>query len=166
MTFNDKRFLLVSVARRYASYRYEIDELINEAWLDENVQKQAETGRFWMAARWAMLNYMRIQEKRGRKKHHIQTTPLIADGGDEYIIEPEIAPFNNFDYTYDFAWLCKGLTYRQKLVVRMRLEGFEWKEIAQAIGGVSKQYPLDIWKKAIEIVKNRYEMSARKTGRD
>ena len=163
MTLEDKRYLLVSVARRYASYRYEIDELINEAWLDRNVQKQTETGRFWSAARWAMINYMKRQEKRNWKKYHIHTTPLIV-GDEEYIIEPEVTPFNNIDYAHDLAWLCKGLSSRQRLVVKMRLDGFEWREIAQAIGGVSKQRVSQIWFEVCEIVRNRYEMSLRKAG--
>ena len=163
MTLEDKRYLLVSVARRYVSYRYEIDELINEAWLDKNVQKQTETGGFWQAARWAMINYMKRQEKRNRKKWHIHTQPLIT-GDEEYIIEPEITPFNNFDHAHDLVWLCKGLTRQQRLIVKMRMDGFEWKEIAHAIGDVSKQYAHDIWVESCTHIKMRYERSLRKVG--
>ena len=156
MTFNDKRYLLVSVAKRYVGYRYEIDELVNEAWLDMNVQAQTDKPLFWKAARWAMLNYMKRQEKRGRRKWQIHTVPLIA-GDDECIFEPEIIPFNEFDYEHDFEWLCRFLTPRQRQVVKMRIDGFGYKEIAYATNVQSQQYARQIAKRAFEIMRERME---------
>jgi len=156
MTFEDKRYLLVSVAKRYVGYRYEIDELVNEAWLNMNVQEQTDKPLFWKAARWAMLNYMRRQEKRGRKKWRIHTEPLTV-GEDEYIVEPEITPFNEFDYAHDFAWLCRGLTRQQRLVVKMRLNGYSWREIAHKTNGTSGEYARQIAVKAFKIMRSRAE---------
>ena len=156
MTFNDKRYLLVSVAKRYVNYRYEIDELVNEAWCDDNVRAQTGAGNFWKAARWAMLNYMKRQEKRGRKKWQIHTEPLTV-GEDDYIVEPEITPFNEFDYTHDFAWLCRGLTRRQRLVVKMRLNGYSLREIAHKTNGTSGEYARQIAVKAFKIMRSRAE---------
>ena len=156
MTFDDKRYLLVSVAKRYVGYRYEIDELVNEAWCDDNVRAQTGAGNFWKAARWAMLNYMKRQEKRGRKKWQIHTVPLMV-GDDEYIIEPEIAPFNVVDHNHDFAWLCRDLTPRQRQVVKMRIDGFGYKEIAYATNVQSQQYAQQIAKRAFKIMRGRME---------
>lgn len=159
MTLNDKRYILCSVARRYACYkRYEIDELINAAWLVKNVREQEETGMFWMAARWAMINYMKQQEKTNCKKYHIHTSPLIV--GDSLTVEPETIPFNNVDYDCDFQWLTRPLTDRQRLVVKMKLEGFNWREIGRKIGYCG-EYAKQIWKRASEVIRRRYEKSNR-----
>ena len=156
MTLNDKRYLLVSIARKYASYRYEIDELVNEAWLNKNVRAQTERKRFYIAARWAIISYMRKQEKRGHKKYHIHTQPLIT-GENRYITEPEVVPFNNLEYIGLYSWLRKGLTPKQKLIVELRLNGLEWKEIGRTLGH-SKQYVFQLWKKACGIMKERYQL--------
>ena len=70
MTLDDKRYLLASIAKRYVRFgRYEMDELINEAWLSKHVRVAKDTSILWMAGNWAMQNYMKRQEKRMQKQN-------------------------------------------------------------------------------------------------
>jgi RNA polymerase sigma factor (sigma-70 family) len=154
MTLNDKRYLLCSVARKYANRKYEIDELINEAWLDENVRSQTDFKRLCIAAHWAMINYMRTQEKRNWKKFHIYTHPLQLDDG--YVVEPEVVPFSHFELQHDLTILLKSLTPKQKLVIRLRMEGVNLRDIGKKMG-LTRERIRQIESKAHRIMKRRYE---------
>ena len=59
MTDDDRFYLLVNIARRRAGPLYEIDELVNEAWLKPNVRHAKNAKYLCMAGHWAMLNYIR-----------------------------------------------------------------------------------------------------------
>ncbi|HUV63531.1 MAG TPA: hypothetical protein VMW24_06500 [Sedimentisphaerales bacterium] len=66
MTLADKRYLLASIAVKFARYsagRYEVDELINEAWLSKHVRNAKEVPILWQAGRWAMITYMHQQQR-------------------------------------------------------------------------------------------------------
>ena len=142
MTTDDQYYLLKSIAARYAGRRYQADELVAEAWLSHKVRTQTDTGRFWQAARWAMLDYIREQERTDpdRWAHHIHTSTLIVDG-----TEPGIEPPNSIDYADYLARLCRDMTREQRLVVKMKLAGHKWRDVARTIGGVSSQRAYQIW---------------------
>ena len=76
LQFLDKYHLLRYIAGKYvnkAHYdKYDIDELVNEAWLCPNVRKQEHAMRFCMAVHWAMINYMRLMEDKNKKKWKIK----------------------------------------------------------------------------------------------
>jgi hypothetical protein len=70
MTFEDKFYLIVSIAQRRAGPRYEIDELVNEAWLTKKVRMAKNAKHLCMAGHWAMLDYIR-NDKRKHKQFNV-----------------------------------------------------------------------------------------------
>lgn len=136
ISVDEKQHILRWTAKKYTGWhtsgRYEIDELINEAWLNIEVRNTQERWKLFIAARWAMLSYMRRQQKSWRQSR-IYTHPLINEEG-KYIVEPRIIPFNSIDFRDDMERMCHDLTRTEKLVLKLRLEGLPWKQIAKAIG--------------------------------
>ena len=147
---NDRYWLLWSIAKQYAGPNYQIDELINEAWLARRVRKEVDTGRFWQTAKWVMLDYIREQERTDTKrwKCHLQIKALPDDD-----VGPGVVDFNQVEYNDWTTWLYNRLTNRQRMVVEMRLNGCKWPEIAEAVGGISGQRVYQVYREALDVLR-------------
>ena len=132
MGINERRYILVHIARRFAGRVYEIDELVNEAWLNPNVRAAETPSRLFIAGRWAMISYMHKEQKDGRRKYKIYFRPLINEDG--VTVEPIVAMFDRAEFMDSLERAVRGLTKRQKLVVHRRMQGCELKDIAKILG--------------------------------
>ena len=161
---DQRRRMLGYIARCYTGRRYEMDELVNEAWLRPSVRDTHETWKLFKAARWAMLDYMRTQEGPGSYRRGVQRRvwwhPLIVDNdGHEFRREPQVVPFDSAAFGDEMKRICRNLSREQKLVVNLRLDGVEWKAIARTIGIKFPEHAYQIWSKACAIMRMQYERS-------
>ncbi len=126
MTIDDKRYLLASIAWKFASRsqgRYEVDELINEAWLNPHVRKAKETSLLWMAGRWAMISYMHKMQKDNRKRWKIKTCSLYNKEG-RYVCEPAaVTPVDIRELREDLERMMWRLTPKQKRITNWIFQG-------------------------------------------
>lgn len=125
--------------------QYQIDELINEAWLNKHVRQAETPSRIWITGRWAMINYMHSQQKDGRKKWMIHTQPLFTDEG--FMYEPEVADFGRTEFLDQLERACRGLSECQKTALAMRLSGCCHREIAKKLA-TTKQTAGNILRRA------------------
>ena len=162
MGIDEKRDILASVAKKFAGWRYEVDELINEAWLKERIREAQHPAEVFMCGRTAMIDYMRKQEKyRVGRKRRVWFHPLVLehdDTGDRYNKEPETVCFDNVAFRDDLERRCRGFTREQKLVLTARLDGIPHRQIAKVIG-VCESRVSQIWANLRAIMRIQYEIS-------
>lgn len=123
------------LANRFAGRsdgRYEANELINEAWLVENVRNACTRQRMFMAARWAMIAYM----QREQKIHH-KSPPRIRALSSDFDIP--IYQSSELDYLDELNAFINRFSKENQAIIKLRLEGLEWKQIARCIGEITKQ---------------------------
>ncbi len=158
MNPDDKRYMLISIAQQYvghnAGYRYEIDELVNEAWLDKHVKNAKSTHYVFQAGRWAMLKYMRSQQKDQKKRWKIHFTSLYDEDG--YTLEPEVVPLNEVEVRDTVKWIERDLTPKQKQILQWKRDGRTFQYIAKQLG-VTRQYGGCLWEQIRAIMQRQYE---------
>lgn len=157
MIDDEKRYMLISVAKRYAGRRYEIDELVNEAWLSRHVRDAIEPPLVWLAARWAMLNYMRKQQHVGQRQNHLKFHSLyVQETG--YLIEPVVMPLGIAQVRDDLEYMARELTPKQKKIMKWKFEGRKMKWIGEQFG-VSGERGRQLWGQIQAIMSIRYKVS-------
>jgi len=155
---DEKRYLLISIAKGYmSSGRYEIDELVNESWLSKHVRESQEPSLLWMAGNWAMINYMRKQEERNRKRWKIHISSLYDDEGG-YVYEPEAMPLQKAEVREELERMHRGLSPRQLKIMQWKFEGRQLKYIGEQLG-VSKDRGRQLWRQVQAMMRIRYEIS-------
>ena len=151
---NQRRAILAKIANRlsgpFAGWRYEIDELINEAWLCPKVRAAQEPWQLFTAGRWAMHEYRRTQS-RTRVKTRVLTESAISGG--TYIADRPIVVLDNVEFRDYFEHASYHLTREQLLAVKLRLAGFEWAMIARIIGVYSIEHAFQIHARACSVMR-------------
>jgi RNA polymerase sigma factor (sigma-70 family) len=155
MMLEEKIEILRCVARRFKTNRFEIDELVNEAWLRKNIREANDASYLSMAGKSAMIDYMRTNT--GFKLKHrcyFHQHNLFEDG--HQIIQPsshdpsEVAFFDELNYTI------RNFTRTQKLITKAILSGITMRSIGKIIG-CSESNVSQIWSRLREILKVRYK---------
>ena len=161
ITFKDKYYLLLSIASKFtvrSGGRYEVHELVNEAWLSRYVRDATETQIFWMAGYWAMVDYMHKQQHDGQKQNHIKTFSLYNKDG-RYVYEPEIKATCPLDVQDDLRYMLQSkLTQQERDVIAMSLEGQTFKSIGSKLG-LCRERIRQVKNKAFAKMRIRYQIS-------
>ena len=168
MSLEDKMKILQVVAiGRIFNNQFEIDELIDVAWLRASVREAVSASQLFMAAKFAMIDYIRVQ--RGRPyywdprlhKKILKPTRKYTTSFCSLQNENEFskALFNNIAFQEDLKNLLKGCTRTQKLVAKMRFSGFSRKEIGKIIPCSITRVD-QIWTELKEILKEKYNKEA------
>jgi RNA polymerase sigma factor (sigma-70 family) len=134
LTVADRRFLLCSIAQRYTRIsrgKYEVDELINEAWLDKNVRKAPSRKYLCMAGHWAMKRYMKSQERRWRPRKW--TIRSLYDNS-EYYVEPTVEDPETLLAVDNILHALSHSNKHERLLVGLRLRGWNMRRIARRFG--------------------------------
>ena len=172
MTLKDKmRILQIVARRRNFNNLFEINELINEAWKRKSVREAKEPYILYTRAKNAMIDYIRIQNgrphywdtKKVSKKvlkpsHKYRTFFHSLQTEDGFIIEPIVFLSNEIEHREHLNRLIKNLTRTQKLIVKLRINGFKNREIGEIIP-CSESRVSQIWMGLKEILKERMELS-------
>ena len=159
MTFDDKRYLLISIAQKYANRLYEVDELVNEAWLSRHVREATETPILWMAGRWAMITYMHKMQKDNRKAFKVTFRSLSCD--DNYgglFIDPPTPVCDCLMVQDDLEYMVRNLSNRDKTVMQMKLSGAYLREIGKKLG-ITRERVRQIWYSIQAKMRIRYAIS-------
>lgn len=161
ISVEERRAMLASIAIRYAGWRYEVDELINEAWLRKSVRKAQHPAFVFIAGRSAMIDYMRSQQgRRDRKRYWLH--PLFTDAHQSEEThpsnEPIVFPFDEVEFKDDLERICQGMTREHKLITRMLLAGGTQKQAARAIG-LTESRISQIWQSLRARIRIQYEIS-------
>ena len=69
LTYEELHPVLVHIARKFANYKYDIDELINEVWIIGAVQKLPDIRLAYKRIRYDIITYIRTQEGRKSQTH-------------------------------------------------------------------------------------------------
>jgi len=156
ISHNERRYMLVHVAVRVRGWRnrYEIDELVNEAWLSRHVRETQQRWKVFVAGRWAMLNYIRQEERRNRKVFFVSFKNLTDQ--EWYYHDPTTKDKYIFEYLDEVARLTRGFTRTQKLVFDMRMQGYTLKEIGRFVGNHTQQNAQQIWQRCLAILRLQY----------
>jgi len=165
MTIADKRYLLASIAvkfTRHSGGRYEVDELINEAWLSRHVRDAKEVPLLWQAGRWAMITYMH-QQQRDTPNHWYRCTftSLYREPGAKcvYTIEPECTEIPwRLDTLDALEYMARNLSDREREIMALRFSGSQLKEIGAVIG-ISRERVRQIVEAVKAKMRIQYEIS-------
>jgi hypothetical protein len=104
-------------------FRFERDELVNEAWLRKSVRAATQAHHVAKAGRNAMYDYCRNQIGRYKPK------PVPQNLTDDVLLEDELP-----DLWMDFDCMTSRLNQTQKLVLKLRADWFDDTEVAKIIG--------------------------------
>ena len=165
------------MARKFANHKYEVDELINEVWLIGRVPKLSNIRFAYRRTYFDIIEYIRTQE--GRKKLWYSQVPDSKyrthfksmnadlefhknDTGDhntyEIFMGVDDSSFAQVDFKEELNLLMEGFIREQKLIVKLKLEGFNQTEIGLVIG-VSEsrisQIMIDIGIQLLEKIKSK-----------
>jgi len=114
----DRLCVLQKIAWRFVSWRFELDELVNQMWLSKAVRIAEQEHHLARAGRNAIYDYFRSQFGRTERKSPVETPKEMIEDA----------------MPVDFSEICKGLTRTQKLILRLRSDWFSWSEVAKVIG--------------------------------
>ena len=154
MSDDEKRFMLVSIAKRFMySGRYEIDELVNEAWLSPSVRDKDAPPLVWLAGRWAMLAYMKKEQRFGR---HIHTQSLHCENGPGF--DKIVIPDNMEMVFDDLRVMLNGLSKREKDILAARFDGEQLRPLGRRFG-ISYERVRQIQQSALAKMRIRYQIS-------
>jgi len=153
LTYKQLKPILYRAAWIFANYKYEVDELINAVWLMGDVQKLPDIRLAYHRIRYDMINYIRTQEGRKKRSHslkpsHKYRTNFVSynaetdfDDNDEHTtyemyLSTEDDGFAKVDFEDELESLMKSACNNclDRLIVKMRLDGFTHKEIGKVFG--------------------------------
>lgn len=155
ISHNERRYILAHVAMRLCSKYFEIDELINEAWLVEGVRTTQQRWKVFVAGRWAMLTYINKERKRWKRRIHLGA----LDKNEYKLVEPEIIPRYEIDFLDEIARLEKVLDRKKRLILRCKLEGLTDRAIAKILGyGWTHQNVNQHWHRICSILRFQYQL--------
>jgi len=155
LSYEELAPILYHVAKKYASRKYDIHELVNEVWLMGYIQKLSSIRLAYNRAMYDIMHYMRSQEgyrSKHKNKHRIQT-PIT-----ETFVRH---PFLRIDFKHDLKHLLSKFSREEKLVVHLRLIGFTNAEIAKIVGEVDETRISQIFTKTIRGLKNEFSKTIR-----
>lgn len=127
MMFEDMHKVLSRITRRYVGWRFEHDELINQAWLSPYVRNAQTEHHLVRAGLNAVCDYLRSELGRYKPKlpQHLTSEPLVEDRGR--------------DVWMDFDAMSSGMSRTQKLIIKLRADWFNDTEIGRIIGITSSR---------------------------
>jgi len=146
---------------------YQVDELVNEVWLQGGIQKAKNERHLMQVAYCDMVDYIRTQDGRtnqitGERKRRLRgalsldsVNPELITGETRGALIGKADP--NFDLTdakEQFEVLMAPLTKTEKLIVVMLRSGFTLKEIGFVVG-VGESRISQINKSIMRILKDR-----------
>ena len=153
LTYEELKPILVHTAMKFANYKYEVDELVNAVWAMDAVQKLPHIRLAYKRIYYDIIVYIRTQE--GRKKRSYSQKPDIkyktmitsynietefTDNEEhstyEIFMGEEDVGFAKVDFKDELELLIKRVynSREERLIVKMRLDGFTQKEIGDVIG--------------------------------
>ena len=162
LTYEELKPILIHMARRFANYKYEVNELINAVWLIGEVQKLPDIRLAYKRIHYDIIEYMRTQEGRKRqatgksdrkyrtnfKSYSRQTELEDNDNTYEMFLGKEDIGFAKVDIGFakvDFDDELKLLIKQvcnndeKRLIIKLRLEGLTHPEIGKTIGVCSSR---------------------------
>ena len=116
--------VLRRTASKYVSWRFELEELVNQMWLSKAVRMAEYEHHLIRAAKNAFWDYLRNQLGRNVNKQAQQLT-------NEPVLEDTI---EDSDVWMDFDSMTKGYTFTQRIIVKLRADWFTWPEVAKLTG--------------------------------
>jgi len=153
LTHEELEPVLYCVARKFANYKYDVNELVNAVWLIGNVQKLPDIRFAYKRIYYDIITYMRTQE--GRKKRFYTQEPdykyrthinsmnanvVFSDNSEhrtyEMFMGEEDGNFRKVDFEDELELLLKRVcnNHLELFIVKMRLDGFNLREIGKIIG--------------------------------
>ena len=162
LTYEELHPILVHIARKFANYKYDIDELINEVWIIGAVQKLPDIRLAYKRIRYDIITYIRTQEGRksqthSRKssyKYRTKITSYNAEvdlhkGGTipdehstyEMFMCGEDDDYAEVDFKNELELLLKHtcISCEEMLIIKMKLGGYTLKEIGKVVGVVESR---------------------------
>lgn len=151
LTYEELKPILIHMARRFANYKYEVNELINAVWLIGEVQKLPDIRLAYKRIHYDIIEYMRTQEGRKRqatgksdrkyrtnfKSYSRQTELEDNDNTYEMFLGKEDIGFAKVDFDDELKLLIKQ--DEERLIIKLRLEGLTHPEIGKTIGVCSSR---------------------------
>jgi RNA polymerase sigma factor (sigma-70 family) len=156
LTYEELIPVLKTIARKYTSHKYDFWELINAVWEMGRIQKLSDIRFAWNRVTLDMIDYMRTQEGRRiwdkrckrhgepnwkkRTKFHSYDVPVDQsdDLGDSFQenIKTIDCSYGDIDFNDELKLLVRRSCNnpRDRLVFRLRLEGYNMKEISEMVG--------------------------------
>ena len=123
-SFEHRFKVLRRTAHKYISWRFELDEIVNQMWISKAVRRAEYEHQLVRAAKNAFWDYLRSQLGRTVNKQAQQLT-------NEPILEDTI---EDSDAWMDFDSITKGYTFTQRIIVKLRADWFTWPEVAKLTG--------------------------------
>ena len=111
--------VLHRIARRYAGWRFEEDELVNQMWLSPYVRTAEYEHQLVRAGKNAMFDYFR------KELGHTEGLPNYGEPTAEDVCE---------DIWIDWDSMSGHLNRTQKLVIKLKYDWFTMPEIARVAG--------------------------------
>ncbi len=121
--FNQRIEVLRRISRKYVSWRFEWDELVDQMWLSRNVREAQWEHQLVRVGLNAMFDYFRNELGRYKPKptpQRLTNDPILEDDMD--------------DTWMDFDSMSKGWTFTQRVIVKLRADWFTWPEVAKLTG--------------------------------
>lgn len=162
LTYEELKPILVHMAGKFANHKYEVDELINAVWVIGDVQKLPDIRLAYKRIYYDIIIYIRTQEGRkyraySRKPSYKYRIKVISYDAEvdmhksgtepsehntyEMFMGKENVGFAEVDFKDELELLLKHvcINYEERLIIKMKLDGFTNEEIGKVIGVVSSR---------------------------